>query len=388
MPTKIPKQIQLSPPLREVWSDCYSHHVSYLPVIAGEESTFIWRRGLVALSLHARRQRWRLAGLRGPFFIWNGRVGAWVDHERLTLVDQLSGSRVATWPCPQMQPVVSGDYVVGRSDDLLVCFNLEGGREVWRWRFDPGVMACTDTMVTEREIVFGTNDGVVRALGVDTGAEVWRVATSSFRACVVENAVVVANRDLTGYDARSGKKLWVVEECGAQGGLQAYGGSLHALDTVGVVSEVNAQRGVITRAVKISREMRTKLGRNEYFSPIAVSDSHYFVGTNLGAILALRRSGGILEWMHRGKGATTFHSTSSFAIHNGRLYGNDMHRVFCYEQIEPLDGRSVEKRVTTPSRTSAPAPRRRGTALSPKSKAVAPVKKGVVRPSSSRRKAG
>lgn len=81
-------------------------------------------------------------------------------------------------------------------------------------------------------------------------------------------------------------------------------------------------------------------------APNLVSETHLFVGTERGRIIAFARDTGEYSWSHRPKGGGPIGRRGYFASANGRLYYADLSpRLYCLEEKKPSDPALSEQRL-------------------------------------------
>jgi outer membrane protein assembly factor BamB len=312
--------------------------------------------------------------LYGPRLFHHGRLLTTADNPLgLAVVNPDTGDVERVIPCPAISEMaVIDDVVVGSSVHAIdareaVCGVAFGdGKRLWTW--PPRGTATVNSVfcADSTAVYFGLSDSAVVALDLRTGEERWRHDHSDLthmdftteRPSVVRGVTVVFGAYVLcelfqnwvmGVSAADGRRLWH-RSCAAR---ETYfyvdryyvftGNELLGLDpaTGAVLSEVNLRRKVPKKLAGVTPA-----------PPLLISETHVWLGSLEGYVLAYDRQTGECVWGYRPKGgAMTDFTGNYFASANGWLYYGDMsYRVYGLRE-DPGEGRGrakpVAKRVET-----------------------------------------
>lgn len=146
------------------------------------------------------------------------------------------------------EPVVAGKkLVVGSSrDDCVMAFHTETGAEVWRVHADGPVRFAP--VIADGRVIFGSDDGVVRCVALETGAPIWQKRAVPNRRHVLGNGRMISVWPVRGgpvikdgrvyfaagvwplegifiycLDAATGKEIWLNDRTGYIYGIHPHG---------------------------------------------------------------------------------------------------------------------------------------------------------------------
>jgi outer membrane protein assembly factor BamB len=246
-------------------------------------------------------------------------------------------------------PVTDGKHVwvafLAYPNMEVACYDFDGNRI---WQRSPGKLLsvhgfCSSPILHKDLVILnGDQDAQAYIVALDklTGAERWRIdrpnRTRSYCTPIlihsrqkpdVTQLVLSGSRCVTGYDADTGKLLWIID-----GPTEQYVASLVYLDGVlflttgfpeyhlmGISPEGS---GNITKSKyvlwHIGHETNGAKGASYVPSPIA-ANGHFYVVSDLGYLSCLETQSGKRLWMERlGR-----HHSASPVLADGRLYFTD-----------------------------------------------------------------
>jgi outer membrane protein assembly factor BamB len=240
-------------------------------------------------------------------------------------------------------PVTDGKHVwvsfLSAPDMVVVCYDLEG-KEVWRR--SPGKLLsvhgfCSSPVLHKDLLILnGDQDAVAYLVALDknTGAERWRAdrpnRTRSYCTPILIEAkkrpgvtqlVLSGSKCVTGYDADTGKLLWIID-----GPTEQYVASLVFLDEILFLTTGFPEfhlmgirpdgSGNVTRTHVAWHHANVGPQKASYVpSPIAYG-GHFFVISDTGNVTCLEAQTGKRLWMHRlGR-----HHSASPVLADGHLY--------------------------------------------------------------------
>jgi outer membrane protein assembly factor BamB len=309
------------------------------------------------------------------------------------LLDPLSGRANARLPgraC--IETLAIGDVLVGMSyakgSNLMLASSLQSRMGLWTYRPDTkgpqnisGIF-CAD----ERGVYLGLSDGALVGLSLSEGKEMWRqesagmqesgkprVAVKGFLTAYGNSVIVRYATNVAAVSTRDGRVLWMRDIWGTLDGY-LYGdryyvttdrGGYHVLDPkTGKVLLSADLLATLPKAVRSSPIMN--------FAPMLVSETHVFVGTREGYLLAFERETGRYAWHFLPKNAGVINYNGSyFSSVNGRFYYADMSFAeYCLEEETPTDTVLKERRARAEAegrskpvgRVAVPAPPRKAKA--------------------------
>lgn len=188
------------------------------------------------------------------------------------------------WPLFQFDIANTGHQPDGRGPTDAV------GAE---WAHVDGGSYSTTPVVTEAEVFAADDDGVVRALDVDSGATRWAVDVplSNSRMTIQNRVLYVPNgetgAELQALDAATGRRLWSTSLDGGGNGAVATGDSVYV-----------ATSGGVAKVSTLSESVSWEFGDITLVdSTIAVAGSSvYAAGTRDGKVVQLDVSSGSTGW--------------------------------------------------------------------------------------------
>jgi outer membrane assembly lipoprotein YfgL len=142
-------------------------------------------------------------------------------------------SKIESVSFPLDVKVIGTTVTVASSSGVVQAIDAQGGRELWRANVNAALSAGVGSDGIFTAVV--TRDNEIVAL--EAGKEVWRqrLAAQGYTAPLVAGArvfVLLADRSVTAYDAKSGRKLWSQQRAGEplvlrqSGVIQAVGDTL------------------------------------------------------------------------------------------------------------------------------------------------------------------
>jgi outer membrane protein assembly factor BamB len=259
---------------------------------------------------------------------------------RTTGVDQLGGElwRFETGGPVRSTAAVVGDAVfVGSGDGNLYALDRASGSE--RWRFDAGGPVNSSPAVARGLVVFGSRDGAFFALDARSGAQRWRhetgelipwewgfegwdVYTSS--PVVVDTTVLFGAGDgvLYALELESGGELWRLPTGGRIRSTPAVAdGTVFVGSTDGVVYAADLLSGEVrwTHETDGASLHSADLGvdRKSIITPPTVVAGAVYVGSRDGYLYSLDQATGERRWRADHEGSWAM---SSPAVVGGRVY--------------------------------------------------------------------
>lgn len=142
---------------------------------------------VTALSEDALRKVWDYRqGLPGSVrAVGNGFVVAWVDTDHLDLVHPRSGVAIGEVRCPGGSHVaLIGKRLVGQTwqdGSVLHSVDLDRRAVDWEWRPSSDVRISSVFCADADAVYFGLSDGLVVALGLRDGRELWRSSVADVK---------------------------------------------------------------------------------------------------------------------------------------------------------------------------------------------------------------
>ncbi|HUU84020.1 MAG TPA: PQQ-binding-like beta-propeller repeat protein [Phycisphaerae bacterium] len=119
------------------------------------------------------------------------------------------GSTVRTWPASTSysSPTISGNLVIYPTAIQCLAFDIGTGGLEWEYTFSGGYTPATTPAVSGDTVVFGSGNGQVIALDVNTGAERWVFRTGAANLVLTANALT--GMSLVGAPTISGNVVYV-----------------------------------------------------------------------------------------------------------------------------------------------------------------------------------
>jgi len=265
-------------------------------------------------------------------------------------VDRLGGElwRFQTGGPVRSTPAVAGDVVyVGSSDGYLYALDRSNGAE--RWKFSAGSPVNSSPAVARGLVVFGSRGGSFYALDARRGAQRWKhetgellpwewgfegwdVYTSS--PVVVDTVVVFGSGDgvLYALELKSGRELWRLETGGRIRSTPAVAdGTVFVGSTDGVVYAVDLNGGELlwTHHTEGASLRSADLGvdRKSIITPPAVVGGAVYVGSRDGYLYSLDQETGERRWRadHEGSWAMSSPAVLDGWVYSGTSDGRFVH---------------------------------------------------------------
>ena len=264
------------------------------------------------------REVWRLEGtkrLRVAPVVAYGRVFSVSEHGEILALDVESGTVV--WErdlgrCVEASPAVSGQIVyvslmdpapcrhhARRAAGFVVALDASTGDELWR--FEAGIVESAPLVAGGRVFV-GSWDGNVYALDAGTGQEIWSSSTlERIRGGVAvrQGSVYVGSFDesLYAYSARDGELLWVANAVGNFFSTPvAVRGQVIAGTTGNSVFSFDAETG--------EERWEVPTGGVVYGSPAVWQETAYATSFD-GNVYAIDLESGTVRWRYNAGAAIT-----------------------------------------------------------------------------------
>jgi outer membrane protein assembly factor BamB len=336
-------------PLREAWS-VPIWGVQYSrssPVLVGEGRLFVADTDghMRALDPKTRETLWRSPWKsNATAFLHDGCLGEWISDEDLHIVDLATGRPSRSIHAPRAaHTVASGAIVValGRDYDYggerLYAFDWSTGRRLWSERL-PELCDIRGVMSASEELLLYTlTDGskspavdTIVARRPDTGALLWSkpdASISGFAAIRDGRVVVTTYQGVRAFAAHDGALLWEAKDVG-DGYL--YGDRLYARGS-GRISYVivDASRGKLVQSWDLNARLPKALKDRGVGQVLLVSETHVFLSSPNGTLLAFTRDSADFVGSHTPKQANI---RGEVACVDGRLYyDNPPFRLTCLE---------------------------------------------------------
>jgi outer membrane protein assembly factor BamB len=278
----------------------------------------------------------------GGFSAENGRVCIGTTDHRIFALNELNGSVLWSWQCPDPDtgrarqflstPRDSGGRVyVGAANGKLYCLNAASGGLLWE--FDTGSWIRSRPLVVGSTVYVSDIDGVLYAIeDMESWAELsWssKLNAHGFTADLVgnENRILASGRDLILYSVSpdTGKVQWqhgIKNGSWIEGEFFGSGGAPGFMTTPTVVDNVmyiGGPDGFVNAVdVDTGEEIwRTELGGTLSAAPV-VAEGKVFIGqiSNKKEFFALNQTNGLPVWINSGYGGTWVSS----AYNDGRLF--------------------------------------------------------------------
>lgn len=361
-PERMARDCSLAAPLRPIWSVQYDHVLWTLPLI--QDGILVRseppKNTLMAEDEETREPLWTYRN-GSAVAIDSGVIAVYAERGQLDLVDLRTGSLTGVIRCPgPLEGAFVGDSFVGLASDgegLSIYRASLASRSV-TWQHDRpfgSESVCGIFCISGSTVVLGVSGGVVRALSILDGQEVWRHAVTDlvwhdptfgdrhgepegiFTFCDDLVIVRVQHGHVVALSARDGSRVWAWSHGRARtddGYL--YNGRYYVNSGLGTYHVLDPRTGKVLLTANLRATLPSKLQGLSPHGPMLVSETHTFIGTIEGYIVAFERDTGRYVWHHRPKGGTGMGSYLMSA--NGRLYYTDMSfRLYCLEEREPTD---------------------------------------------------
>jgi len=231
------------------------------------------------------------------------------------------------WDIYTSSPVVWENRVVfGAGDGVVYALDLTDGTEIWR--FSTGGRIRSTPAVAEGVVFVGSTDGIVYALSQDTGEEIWRHETAGAGVrsenlgvdrksiiaspAVVDGTVYIGSRDgfMYALDQGTGAQKWRFSHDGswAMSSAAIYGGKLYA--------GTSDDRFVHSVDVGTGEEDWRFIGAGYTWSSPCVAGDLIYIGDGGGYLRAIDRMTGEERWNFDAPGGVY----SSPLVSDGTVY--------------------------------------------------------------------
>ncbi len=343
-------RLELRAPLREVWS-APTFIPSGAPALVAGEGLLFARDGdgrLVALEIASGRRVWSYPWSVNAVLLHAGQLLAWAERHEAHVIELGTGKPAGCLPLPEPADALGvGPHVVLQATDQehgairLLCAEAQSGLRVWTrsWPgYEAGVFAAS------REIVVGQPDGEMLVLDVSSGALRWSHSWppewgwqdgQTFRLAQPTRVFLFGDRliaNVGGHvvclSSKDGRTQWDVK--GFAHSL--YGGRIFA---AGSEYEVrNAANGALVLRSECAKGAPRAVAAAGFTGAWVhlVSETHTFVNTYDGILVAVERDTGKYAWHHQPKARGRVETPVIAA--GGRLFYVTGGRLFCLEPRE------------------------------------------------------
>jgi outer membrane protein assembly factor BamB len=320
----------------------------------------------VAMDEATREIRWEAEHY---FSLIANHVGlSW--HQGGHVVDLASGTTIEPLPAAVgYEKVALADRVVALDGNdhgqLIRVAGLTERRDLWTYQPKgphPTIQGifCAD----ERGVYFGLYDTSVIALSLDDGHVLWRQveaaelpeplkgrrAGSTDGVAIVYGEIVIFRfgMNIAGLSTADGQVVWSTPLQGVSD-VYLYDGRYYVTTRAGKYHILDPGTGALLLSADLTKTLPADIRRRRpsVFAPMLVSETHTFVGTREGWLLAFERDTGRYVWSFRPNkgGEISYRSPGYFASANGRFYYADLSTcLYCLEERTPTDPVLSEQR--------------------------------------------
>ncbi len=211
------------------------------------------------------------------------------------------------WDVYTSSPVVADTTVVfGAGDGLLYALNVVTGRELWRFQTEGRIRSTP--AITDAVVFIGSTDGRIYAVDLDTGGEQWRYETdgAGMRSAelyvdrksiisspaVVDGTVYVGSRDgyLYALDQATGERRWRIDHDGSW--------AMSSPAVIGNTLYSGTSDGRFVHAVDVATgQERWRFHGDGYtWSSPCIVDGTVYAGDGAGYLRAIDRHSGVERW--------------------------------------------------------------------------------------------
>lgn len=223
----------------------------------------------------------------------------------------------------------------GGLDDVLLCVDLRTGKELWRFRQPGGASklgAPNTPCVRGGKVYFIGNAGTLYCLDAETGKEAWRAGagggrhgTFSSSAFVVDDKVIVADRQIAAFGVGDGGKAWEAAVAVSHGSpaVWRHGGRSYLITGGVEIACVRAADGKVVWRVE---------GNKSSASPVVSGDMlvmMFTYGNPFIYRLSLTGAEKVAEFAIKPAGLG--HQSCTPAVDGTRVYAWDSRKSFCYD---------------------------------------------------------
>ena len=334
----------LTPPLRETWTVPYDG-AAIPPLIEGG-LVFLRRSDdtLAAIAENDRRVVWEYDHRGALKLLHDGQLYFAGYDEHLHIIDSRTGAARALLPINVIghAAVIRGLFVCTVGFSGLFAADPSSGKELWRYNVPEGSMFSSIFCATDDRIIVGQDERVL-ALSSETGRILWEhsVADLPLRMPGEEDrpgatggmgrihgsiVIVTAAKDFVlGLSVENGERLWTwtsdLSRAVSAGAGYLYGARYYQTGANGSYHIIDANTGVTVFETLLKQGLPKKQHTAWGWSPILISETHVFVGSRDGHILAFARNSGEYVWSILPKRSS---SVTDFSSVNERLYCGDL----------------------------------------------------------------
>jgi outer membrane protein assembly factor BamB len=265
-------------------------------------------------------------------------------------VDQLGGElwRFQTGGPVRSTPAVAGGAVfVGSSDGYLYALDRPTGAQ--RWRFSAGSPVNSSPAVARGLVVFGSRDGFFFALDARTGSQRWMHQTGDLipwewgfegwdvytaSAVVADTVVLFGGGDgvLYALELESGRELWQLQTGGRIRSTPAVADAtvfVGSTDGIVYAAELHSGELVWTHETDGASLQSADLGvdRKSIITPATVAAGAVYVGSRDGFLYSLDQETGERRWRadHEGSWAMSSAAVLDGTVYSGTSDGRFVH---------------------------------------------------------------
>lgn len=351
----------LTPPLREVF---YQHQgfVPHLPLV-GCGRIFLAHRASKTVALDEKSTKPVWSGKKGgtPVALVGCHV---VDYaEEVQLLDAAAGFTKGRIPVEGGNTAELGEHIVAHrygTYDTLSCARLDADEALWVVRLGKGPETSTERILgvfgaSGDLVIVGRENGTAAGVRLANGRERWRTeltirdpSTGEITGEIQGAIVVRDDRALLevwpwgacALSLESGAVLWRwVGHVPVQAYL--YDDRYYILGQAGQFFVLDPDTGKVLQRSRLGEQLPPKARKEvgTICDPMLVSESHLWVGSETGHVVAFERDGLGYAWHGRPKKAASTHfQGSAFISVNGRLYyGDQTFGIHCLEEVNPTD---------------------------------------------------
>jgi outer membrane protein assembly factor BamB len=343
-------RVELSLPLSEAWSVSgggLGWGPMATPVLAANGLAFTCAGGqrLVALDAGSGERVWEYPWACLPCVLCEDRLYASTSDE-LHAIEIATGRPTGCIPCPRPARVaLAGALVLILSEDyeyarhVLICLELASGRWIWTRPLPKGDVRDALFAVRDDLVVVSQADGTLLGLDLVSGEVRWSRSWPEWAygnvdhpvpACACrlflppEGPLVAIGGRLLGLDARTGATRWQVEDAARFPYL--YEGRLYDASYDGAYSVRSAKNGAVLLAGYLAKKALVRPATEPRI--LLVSETHAFLSTERGGLLAVARHSGAYAWHHEAPGE--FSIAAPPVVVGQRLYYHRQNdRLFC-----------------------------------------------------------
>lgn len=323
-------QCEIVPPLKARWSIQQNSSVATLP-LALDNIIFVREKNntLTAQERDSHKTVWRYNAKGVAKIIHEQVIYFATDEGPMDLIDAGSGATLQRYPCSFMGPITFvGALLVGRPADgstALVAYDANSGTEFWRHDLPQDAVFATMKSCTNGTLVFfgeaaldDREGGRMVALEACSGQLVWEHkvsdlplrmpgepdrAAAPFGTPVVngESIIVTVSKDhVLGLSVNTGERRWTwtstLRNAVAAGAGRLYAGRYYQTGAAGSYHIIDPTAGTTIFEALLNDRLPKKLASVWGWSPLLISETHVFVGSNDGHILAFARDSAKYAW--------------------------------------------------------------------------------------------